>query len=137
MRTEDLVLYYKAIQGTVGEAAAQQFIAYLKYQDQLPDPMSILSGKNYEPPRSPDMQYLLMSALINELISNLTDERIKHYFSYVSKFSNTEFVDYGVILVKELLLAVENHVNLEQSKSVLIDHNSFKKWVNDNIEVFS
>ncbi|MCE7734489.1 MAG: MoxR family ATPase [Candidatus Heimdallarchaeota archaeon] len=137
VRSEDLVLYYKAIQGTVGEAVAQQFLAYLKYQDQIPDPDSILEGKNYETPKSPDMQYLLMSGLINELLSNFTHERIKQYFAYVSKFSKTEFVDYGVVLVKELLLAIESNTNLEQSKSILTDHNSFKNWVNDNIEVFT
>ena len=137
VRGEDIILYYKAIQGTVGEAAAQQFLAYLKYKDRIPDPETILEGKNYETPKSPDMQYLLMSGLVNALINNFSSNRIKNYFSYVSEFSNTQFVDHGVVLVKELLLAAENNPNLGDSKTVLTNHNSFKNWVNDNIEVFS
>ncbi|MFV2014391.1 MAG: hypothetical protein ACC656_03100, partial [Candidatus Heimdallarchaeota archaeon] len=137
VRGEDIILYYKAIQGTVGEAAAQQFLAYLKYKDRIPDPETILEGKNYEIPKSPDMQYLLMSGLVNALINNFSSNRIKNYFSYVSEFSNTQFVDHGVVLVKELLLAAENNPNLGDSKTILTNHNSFKNWVNDNIEVFS
>jgi len=55
----------------------------------------------------------------------------------VTEYSNTQFVDHGVVLVKELLLAIENNPNLGESKSILTNHNSFKNWVNDNIEVFS
>ena len=78
-----------------------------------------------------------MSALVNTLIQNFTNERISNYFTYVSKFTKTEYVDYSIILVKELLLAVDSVEEAEISKQQLIEHESFKKWANDNIEIFS
>ncbi|MHA2027835.1 MAG: AAA family ATPase [Candidatus Kariarchaeaceae archaeon] len=137
VRNEDINLYYKAIQGTVGEAAAQLYLAYLKYQDKIPDPNVILSGDNYDVPKTPDTQYLMMPALINALLSDLSEDRIKNYFSFVSKYTNTKFADYGVILVKELLIAVENKKELDQLKMILTNHQSFKSWVEENVEVFS
>lgn len=137
VRTEEITLYYKAIQGTVGEAAAQQFLAYLKFQDKIPDPDAILSGKSYDVPKSPDTQYLMMPALINALLSDLSEDRISNYFGFVSKYDKTEFADYGVILVKELLIALENKDRLAGSKTILTNHQSFKSWVEANIEVFT
>lgn len=137
VRDIDINLYFKAVQGTVGKSAAQQFLAFLNFRDSIPDPEDILEGKNYKLPDTPDKQYLMMSALVNSLILNFSNERISNYFTYVSKFTKTEYVDYSIVLVKELLLAVENTDEEEISKQKLTDHNSFKKWANDNIEIFS
>jgi hypothetical protein len=39
LRDENIYLYMNAVQGTVGDAASQQFLAFLNYRNELPDPI--------------------------------------------------------------------------------------------------
>jgi hypothetical protein len=137
VRSVDISLYYKAVQGTVGEAAAQQFLAFLKYKDQLADPEDILEGRTYTEPTQPDAQYVMMAALIHAIRINFTADRVKNFFSYVHRYQKTAFTDYSVILVKELVNAIESMNTSDDNKKILLEHPSFKLWVNDNLDVLS
>ncbi|MCH8908020.1 MAG: MoxR family ATPase, partial [Candidatus Heimdallarchaeota archaeon] len=57
-RDENFALYMSAIQGTVGDAAAQQFLGFLNFRDEIPSPKDILSGKPYELPSQIDAKYV-------------------------------------------------------------------------------
>lgn len=122
----------------MGAAAAQQFLAFLRFKDEIPDPEEILSGKKVKTPMQPDAQYLILAGLINALINDLSDERIENYFKFINLYKQSEFSDYCVILVKELLLALQAESdNDESKKSMVTNHTSYKQWVAENISVFS
>jgi hypothetical protein len=138
VRDEDLSLYIKGLHGTVGSAAAQQFLAFLRHRDRLPNPDQILDGSEYNVPISPDAQYVLLGSLIASLLENPTQERIKNYFEFAGKYNNSPSADFSVVLVKELVLAFENReqeINGQNLKKYLSQHPSMKKWVRENIEV--
>jgi hypothetical protein len=139
VRDIDLLLYYQGVQGTIGEAAAQQFLAFLRFKDTLPDPEDILEGKKYQEPTTPDAQYVMLASLINSIRLNFSEERLTNYFHYADKFQNSPFVDYSVILIKELVQALDvmdkQSSNEISYKERLTEHPSFKKWVSENIDV--
>jgi len=137
-RDVDLNLYYKGIQGSVGSSAAQQFLAFLKHRDRLADPDDVLEGRDYDPPSSPDAQYVMMGALINSLLQNPSEDRISHFFDYADQFTGTATTDYSVVLVKELITAFNSanrKVDDKKIGSLLSDHPKFKEWVSNNMEI--
>jgi hypothetical protein len=140
VRDEDISLYLKGLHGTVGSAATQQFLAFLRHRDKLPDPDLILRGGDYTPPISPDAQYVMLGSLITALLQDPTEERIDHYFRYVNHYSNGPSADYAVVLVKELVLAFENSetkIDGKKLKEFLSEHQGLINWVADNIDVLS
>lgn len=140
VRDQDLTLYLKGLHGTVGSAAAQQFLAFLRHRDRLPDPNEILDGSDYTAPVAPDAQYVLLGSLISSLLENPTQERIANYFLFADRYTNGPSADFSVVLVKELVQAFENRdqeIDGKKLKKYLSQHPSMKKWINENIEVLS
>lgn len=139
VREVDLELYYKGIHGTVGSAAAQQFLSFLKHKDKLPNPDDVLEGRNYKAPLEPDAQYVMLAALIQSLTTNLSESRIANYFTYVGKYKKTEFADYQVILVKELLFSLDqkDEEGNDILRNTVINHSSYKKWSSENMSLFT
>lgn len=131
LRDEDLLLYSKTIHGTIGDAAKQQFISFLNYRDTLPDPNDILDGKPYEIPQEIDSLYVLMGGLIRSLIERPTDERITNIYNFIYQFEETQYSDFGVVVVKEMALAFssKNKINL------LMQHQSYGKWISRHKDV--
>ena len=129
LRNEDMDLYNKSLQATVGKAAAQQFMAFLKYKNTMPNPRDILDGKEYEVPEQLDGKFVLMSALIDELFRTklpVFDDAVKNFMAYVSTYDESIYSDHGVVIIKELLTAArakplpESETNkTTASKSVL------------------
>ncbi len=131
LRDENILLYMNSVQGTIGDAASQQFLAFLNYRNELPDPVAILNGEPYEIPRQIDAQYVLMGGLIRELLENITPERISAFFHYVSQFENTKFSDHAIVLVRETLDAFT-----QIGKSVeLAEHPEFDSWLSRNASI--
>jgi hypothetical protein len=128
LRDEDFALYMKAVQGTVGEAVAQQFLAFLNYRDTLPNPLDILEGKPYEIPTQIDAQYVLMGGLIQEFIEHHNDENISNFFAYVAQYEGGKFADHAIVIVREAMLAFLANNKLK----ALTNHNDFKNWLRRN-----
>jgi MoxR-like ATPase len=133
LRDQNIVLYMNTLQGTVGDAAAQQFLAFLNFRDEIPDPKDILGGEPYELPEQIDALYVLMGGLIRELLENINDDRIKNYFAYVNQYDNTVFSDHATVLVKELIDAFVEMGDVEK----LMDHPEVDAWLERNIGVIT
>jgi hypothetical protein len=131
LRDQNIHLYLKGLNGTVGRGVAQQFIAFLKHRDDLEDPEVILSGGKFEYPTRPDQLYITMGALIHSITSDLTDEKLDYYFDFAKYYEGTEFADYSVLLIKELMQALsvrDEELNSQYSLQVL-NHPKYKQWV--------
>ncbi len=133
IRDENPDLYFKGVQSCVGYSATKQLMAFSKNKDMLIDPEIILSGKDYSLPNDPGVHYVMMGALIQSLLSNLSSDRITNYFEYANSFENTSFSDYGVVIVKELINALINDnplANNENGMTILQKNSSYKSWLN-------
>jgi len=140
VRDIDINLYYKGLQGSIGSSASQQFLAFLKHRDDLPDPDVVLNGESYDFPTSPDAQYVMMGALITALLIHPTAERIGNFFTYANHYADSTGADYSVVLVKELVTAFstsEKMLNGESLNTLLTTHPDFKTWVSQNMDVLS
>jgi hypothetical protein len=131
LRDENIYLYMNAVQGTVGDAASQQFLAFLNYRNELPDPKDILEGKPYELPNQIDAQYVLMGGIIRELLNNIQPERISSFFAYVNQYEDTKFSDHAVVLVKEAFHAFKQ----ADKFSNLLKHPEFDSWLSRNAAI--
>lgn len=131
LRDQDLRLYMSSVQGTVGDSSSQQFLAFLNYRDELPDPEAILTDQAYEVPQTIDAQYVLMAGLIRALKENISEERISAFFRYVAQFENSRFTDYSVVLVKETYNAFRQINRI----SDLTKHPEFDAWLDRNKSV--
>ncbi|MDH5645780.1 MAG: MoxR family ATPase, partial [Candidatus Heimdallarchaeota archaeon] len=128
LRDQNLVLYMNTVKGTVGEAASHQFLAFLNYRDEIPDPEDILSGEPYDIPTQIDAQYVLMGAIISALLGKISSERITSFFAYVSQFENTQYSDYAVVVVKEALNAfIQRGIGDD-----IMKHKEFDKFLERN-----
>lgn len=138
VREIDIGLYYKGLQSTVGSAASQQFLAFLRHRSELPDPEDILDGGVFDYPQSPDAQYVLMGALISTLLQDPSYEKISNYFIFASHYSDSQAADYALVLIKELASAFQARKGTDEGSTLtqlLTDHPSFKSWMNQNMEV--
>lgn len=128
LRDENLPLYINTLQGTIGNAAAQQFLAFINYRDELPNPKDILEGRPYEIPTQIDAQYVLMGGLIRELMNGLNDDKISNFFAYVNQFENTTYSDHAIVLIKETLNAIKS----VKQKDTFMSHREFESWLTRN-----
>lgn len=131
LRDTDIMLYMNAVQGTVGDAASQQFLAFLNYRNELPDPEDILSNEPYELPTQIDAQYVLMGGLIRALMEKITDQRITAFFNYVAQYEDSRFSDHAVVLVKETYEAFTQIGKAE----LLAEHPEFDAWLSRNASI--
>ena len=131
LRDKDIHLYLKGLNGTVGRAVAQQFLAFLKHRDELEDPEVILSGGKFAYPTRPDQLYITMGALVHTIISNPSDEKIDLYFDFAKYYEDTEFADFSVLLIKELIQALSaRDVELDSEYALqVLNHPKYKQWV--------
>ncbi len=129
LRDKNIVLYMNTLQGTVGDAAAQQFLAFLNFRDEIPDPKDILNGDTYDLPQQIDALYVLMGGLIRELIDKMTSDKIKNFFAYVNQYENTPYSDHATVLVKELIQALTPK---KEVMEILVDHPEFDSWIERN-----
>jgi len=122
---QDFALYISAVQGTVGEAAKQQFMSFLNYRDGLPDPNDILNGNAYEMPAELDSLYVLLGSLIQSLIDNVNDERVGNFYQFAAQHENTPYADFSLVLVKELISAFKELRMLDK----ITNHPEYTKWL--------
>jgi MoxR-like ATPase len=128
LRDENILLYMNSVQGTVGDAASQQFLAFINFRNELPDPADILNSEPYEIPTQIDAQYVLMGGIIRELMENITPDRISSFFAYVNQYENTKFSDHAIVLIKETIDAFQQ-VN---KSPLLVEHPEFDSWLSRN-----
>ncbi len=131
LREENFQLYIKAVKGTIGEAASQQFIAFLNYRDTLPDPKEILTGKAYDIPDQVDAQFALLGGLINELLNMKSEEAVTNFFHYVAQYEETLFSDHAVVLVREALQAFSSN----GIREIISSSPEFRNWLRRNQKV--
>lgn len=86
-------LLSEAIAGTIGEAAAAQFLAYLNVYRDLPDIDAILNGGFTVPDRK-DLKY----AVITSVASRAQEGHVDHLVRYSMRYP----AEYAVVLVKML-----------------------------------
>lgn len=65
------------IEGCIGEGMAQEFIAYTRVANELPDLESIIQGEKPEPPKKPDALYALSTGLVYLLNSRFPQKEGK------------------------------------------------------------
>ncbi len=133
LRDVNFILYINAVQGTIGEAAKQQFISFLNYRDNLPNPADILDGNPYELPVELDSLYVLMGGLIRFLVDKPTNTRISNFYHYAVQFDGTQFEDYGIVLVKEMINAFKQLNKF----STLIQHPEYLNWIKNHKNIIS
>ena len=131
LRDEDFNLYINTVSGTIGVSASQQFLAFLNYRDELPDPDNILNGEPYDLPENIDAQYVMMGGLIKSLLADANEKRILRFFNYVAQFEHTKFSDYSVVLVKEAFDAFRQVNRISE----FTKHSEFDLWLDRNSSV--
>ncbi len=128
LRDEDFALYIKAVKGTIGDVASQQFIVFLNYRDTLPDPKDILEGEPYEIPRQIDAQFALMGGLIMELLMRHEERHVENFFAYVAQYEETPYADHAIVLVREALQALSG----KGLREVITSAPVFRAWMTRN-----
>ncbi len=128
LRDEDFSLYLKAVKGTIGDVAAQQFIVFLNYRDTLPDPKDILEGQPYEIPKQIDAQFALMGGLIMELLQRNEEKHIDNFFAYVAQYEETHYADHAVVLVREAIQAFVG----KGKREIITNSPAFLSWLKRN-----
>lgn len=108
----DVNLIAPIIYGTVGYAAAIEFISFIKVYKTLPNIDDILDGNSVVVPSEPSALYALCSALI-EKYQNLN--QAVNIFAY----SKSLPVEFAVMLIKDLIIKDENIATL----------NEFDEWM--------
>ena len=108
----DVNLIAPIIYGTVGYAAAIEFISFIKVYKTLPNIDDILDGNSVVVPTEPSALYALCSALI-EKYQNLN--QAVNIFAY----SKSLPVEFAVMLIKDLIIKDENIATL----------NEFDEWM--------
>ena len=131
LRNEDINLYLSTVAGTIGVSASQQFLAFLNYRDELPNPEDILNGEPYDLPENIDAQYVMMGSLIKSLLTNTDEKRVNGFFNYVAQFEQTKFSDYSVVLVKEAFDAFRQVNRIGD----ITKHSEFDLWLDRNSSV--
>ncbi|MCY3415112.1 MAG: MoxR family ATPase [Candidatus Heimdallarchaeota archaeon] len=133
LRTHDILLYLSALQGTIGNAAKEQFRTFIEYEKDVPNVEDILEGRAYDPP-SPnqlDILYIIFANIIASLLKNMSENRVENFFSYAMQYDNTMAADYSVLLLKELIEQAKIKGNVYQIMKV----KSYSKWLVNNKDI--
>ncbi len=108
LKTENNInLISPIIYGTVGYAAAIEFISFIKVYKTLPNIDEILNGTCEIVPQEPSALYALCSAIIEKYEN--TNQAI-NIFAY----SKSLPVEFAVMLIKDLIIKDENIALLEE-----------------------
>lgn len=122
--TEDTDTTYKPvisaiIAGNIGEGNATEFVAFRELNEDLPDPMEILKGKEIKVPKKTDTLYLLCGAIVNKVQKEPTQAHITNVLKFSYKLKEEEFT---VLLVRDLIKAV--------GTNKIVKNKEFKtKWI--------
>lgn len=109
---------FDLIAGTVGEAAAAEFMGFLKIYRELPDPDAVLLDPGGSPvPEDPATQYAICGALSRKSSSS--------NFGRVVEYGNRLPVEFSVLLVRD---SVKLHPEVQKTKA-------FIEWSSANSEV--
>ena len=95
------------IYGTIGYAAGIEFVSYVKVYEELPDVAAIYEGHYPEIEKQPALLYALVSALVEYYKG--TDAHKEHLF----KFSETLPTEFGVMLIKDVIVKDESLATYE------------------------
>ena len=95
------------IYGTIGYAAGIEFVSYVKVYEELPDVAAIYEGHYPEIEKQPALLYALVSALVEYYKG--TDAHKEHLF----KFSETLPTEFGVMLIKDVIVKDESLATFE------------------------
>lgn len=103
---QDIHTIYPIIYGTIGYAAAVEFIAFIKVYKNLPNIDAILDGSDQSIPKEPSALYALSAALVEKYTSSI---QAKHLFEYSTKLP----VEFAVMLIKDLIIKDESIAEVE------------------------
>jgi MoxR-like ATPase len=118
LETAPAEVEYEMLKGTVGEAPAGEFVAFIRVYRDLPDIEEIIKKPNEAPvPEEPASLY----AVTGMLASNLSHDNIKEIHTYLHRLP-TEFQ------VPTIKMAVTNDVSLLETKEVI-------SWVSQHQEI--
>lgn len=106
------------IYGTVGYSAGIEFSSFVKIYEDLPNVDSILNGIQTKVPNEPSALYALCSAII-EKYSNL--DEAKNLFTYSKQLP----VEFGVMLIKDLIIKDESISELEEFEGWLEEYGEY------------
>ncbi len=109
---EDIAKINPIIYGTVGYAAGIEFSSFVKVYKNLPDIDAILNGLDETVLDEPSSLYALSAALIEKYNSI---DQAKNLFAYSQKLP----VEFGVMLIKDLIIKDESISELEEFDSWL------------------
>ena len=131
IRAENMNLYIKSVEGTIGTAVAQQFLAFLNYRDELPDPKKLLEGEPQQIPEAIDARYVLLGGILRELRHLHKDKHITYLMAYAASYEDTEFSDHSIIIVTEALKLLKT-LKIEP---VMVKNTEFQAWLKRNAEI--
>lgn len=117
---------FNKVAACIGIGTATEFWGYCKVYRKLPSVDDILSGKNVEYPKAPDVLHALVASLSTRIVrelaeETLTDDMLSNMCLYVSRFP----MDYLVLLYKNVLGA-------EKMKQRLMLVPEFVNWKHKN-----
>lgn len=101
----------EALQGQIGKGEAAEFEAYMKMEDKMPDPDSVIGDPNNAPifgSRDASVLYLLLGALVEKA----TEKNIEAMITYLKRLQEKEF---WAIWTKDLVI---RHPHLANNKHV-------------------
>lgn len=88
--------------GCIGDGAGFEFVEFIRNQD-LPDPEFILADpERSELPSRPDKLYVLLTAVVAAVTSQLTPERFRAAWTVLGRAANQEAVDIAAVPALEL-----------------------------------
>jgi hypothetical protein len=111
----------EAIKGQVGEACKADFLGYIKIADKMPDPATILAGKDKTVPDESVVMYALCAALANLVTTKTT----KNFVEYLTSLPNKEFAAFTIrdALQRNPKLKADKHVTswfMSEGKALLL-----------------
>ena len=130
LRTHDILLYLYALQGTIGNAAKEQFRVFIEYEKQVPDVEDILEGREYvlPEPNELDILYIVFANIISSLLKKMTESRISNFFNFATLYDNTIAADYSTLLLRELLEQAKRRNELYKIMKV----KQYNTWLDEN-----
>lgn len=109
----------ETLEGTVGRGAAAEFMAFLKVQTELPDPLEILNKGSTFVPKPLSLKYALVSALASRAGGTKHCEALLKYSANLPK-------EFSVLLIQ--LLATKERDNIMIAPS-------YAGWVREHSEI--
>ena len=107
------------VYGTIGYGAGLEFLSYVKVYEKLPDIAAVYEGVYPEVDNEPALLYALVSALVEYYDGS--DVHKEHLF----KFSQTLPVEFGVMLIKDVIVKDESLALYEGFDAWLEKHGDF------------